>query len=271
MTSSRHINITAAQNTVRGQQSSPSWRVLVHKEHARDLQCLCSSFSSSWPGAIPQPLPIPIFPRCSQTHTTMTSNTQNWSNGPWVTKPTALRVLDVLHYAYPVALLMFFVFAFSTRTILAAKAATAGEKQSPKVQFGPGGKPLPVRSHSYKKTKPTDFSRSRKLVFQWLSVFVCLTFAANATIVCVQALFKRHEGWWCGQAVTVSKGSRNILTNCIVLIRSIFRFTSSEPSSFTRYFSYHNLIRRPPQPAHNKQHGSSPSFSNWQSSACTLS
>jgi hypothetical protein len=135
----------------------------------------------------------------------MSTTFESRSTDPWVKKPTALRVLDVLHYAYPISLLVFFVAAFTTRTILAAKAAAAGEKQPPKVQFGPGGKPLPVRSHSYKKIPQVDFSRSRKLVFQWLSVFVCLSLAGNATIVCLQALFRRHEGWWCGQALTVSK------------------------------------------------------------------
>jgi hypothetical protein len=48
-------------------------------------------------------------------------------------------------------------------------------------------KTLTARPHQYKKAQ-VDFSRSRKLVFQCLSVFVRLTFAANATIIIVQAL-----------------------------------------------------------------------------------
>lgn len=171
-------------------------------------------FSSSGPGAILLLLllHIPHIPLVAcllacllHNPDTMITTAKKSSNGPWVSKPTAHRVLDVVHYAYPILLLVFFIAAFTARTILAAKAATASEQKPTKVQFGPGGKPLPVRSHSYKQTPLLDFSRSRKLVFQWLSVFLCLTFAGNATIVCVQALFKRHEGWWCGQAMTVSR------------------------------------------------------------------
>ena len=185
----------------------------------------------------------------------MSANIQNRSNGPWLSKPAAYRVLDILHYAYPILLLVFFIFAFATRTILAAKAANTGEKQSPKVQFGPGGKPLPFRSHSYKRIPQIDFSRSRKLVFQWLSVFVCLTFAANATIVILQALFRRHEGWWCGQAVTVSRHWRCISTRCIVLIGCTFRYISSDRSSSIPCSSFPSLTRYPHQLVPNSQLG----------------
>jgi len=72
---------------------------------------------------------------------------------------------------------------------------------------GPGGKSLPTRqSKSVDKDKggDVDFSNSRKLLFNWLSVIVCATFVASAADIVVHALVKREEGWWCGQAPVVS-------------------------------------------------------------------
>lgn len=113
------------------------------------------------------------------------------------------KVLVVLHYSYPIILLFFFLFAFSAHSI-ATSRATNSEDSKLAVQYGPGGKPLPVRSKSFRKVLPKDFSRSRKLVFQWLTVAVCFTFVGNAIVVIWHALYNRHEHWWCGQAVTVN-------------------------------------------------------------------
>ena len=48
-----------------------------------------------------------------------------------------------------------------------------------------------------------DFSKPRKLLFEWLSVAVVFTFAGNILVVIVHALYARKEQWWCGQAPTV--------------------------------------------------------------------
>lgn len=121
----------------------------------------------------------------------------------WYHHHAAKDGLQILQFAYPIVLLVFFLLAFGVRTIVTADPSDPNEAPTPKVQYGPGGKPLPVRSHSFKKVVQHDFSRSRKLVFEWLSVGVCLTLAANAAIVIVHALFDREEQWWCGQAPTV--------------------------------------------------------------------
>jgi hypothetical protein len=109
----------------------------------------------------------------------------------------------VLQFAYPIALLVFFIGAFAAQSVLAAPPKDDDEQAPPRVQYGPGGKPLPVRSQSFKRVVQRDFSRPRKLVFEWLSVALCLTWLGNAAVVIVHALYDRESGWWCGQAPTV--------------------------------------------------------------------
>ena len=122
---------------------------------------------------------------------------------PWLHHTAAQRALRDLQYAYPIVLLFFFILAFTARSILAAPPDDGGQEQAPRVQYGPGGKPLPMRSVSFKKVVQRDFSRSRKLVFEWLSVLACLTWIANAAVVIIHALYDRENGWWCGRATTV--------------------------------------------------------------------
>jgi hypothetical protein len=124
---------------------------------------------------------------------------------PWIHVKAANDALRVLQFAYPITLLFFFIFAFTARSVLTAPPSNATEEQAPKIQYGPGGKPLPIRTDSFKKEVQRDFSRSRKLVFEWLSVGVCLTWIANAAVVILHALYDRKEQWWCGQATTVSE------------------------------------------------------------------
>jgi hypothetical protein len=129
------------------------------------------------------------------------------SSKPRLSVDAAAAVLDVLQYAYPIVILFFFIFAFAAHSIASGKAAAkaaAKANSARKVQYGPGGKPLPVRSQSFKKVLPRDFSPSRKLVFEWLTVGVLLTYVGNATIVILHALVHRRDKWWCGEAVTVS-------------------------------------------------------------------
>lgn len=109
------------------------------------------------------------------------------------------------HYASPIILLIFFLVAFTTHSIL-----TASEEDlihAVPGQTGPGGKPLPRTSSPAAKAarekKALDFSPSRKLIFIWLSAGVVLTFLGNAGTVIVHALLDRRDSWWCGQAVVV--------------------------------------------------------------------
>lgn len=131
---------------------------------------------------------------------------------PLVTNNSTTRqLLLVLHYASPIALLLFFLAAFTFRTIAASEsfntnANHAGDADS-NAPTGPGGKPLPKRTppRSPPKKDPhdADLPRARKLIFEWLSVLAALTFVANAINIIVHALYSRGEQWWCGQSVVV--------------------------------------------------------------------
>ncbi|KAK5007829.1 ATP-binding cassette-type vacuolar membrane transporter Hmt1, partial [Cryomyces antarcticus] len=126
---------------------------------------------------------------------------QSPSSEPWVSNKTAQGILLYLHYAYPIILLFFFLFAFTTHSVVtASNANTIGISTT---QTGPGGKPLPKGNASKAtKDKPLpDFSRPRKLLFDWLSLAAALTFIANSITVIVHALVKREESWWCGGSV----------------------------------------------------------------------
>lgn len=127
------------------------------------------------------------------------------STHPWLGPEDANHLLEYLHFACPIVLLFFFIFAFSAHSILSSKAA--GKASSTTVQYGPLGKPLPTRSQSFRAIAPRDFSRNRKLVFEWLTVLVCVTFVANAAVVILHALAERRNHWWAGQSVTVSSSS----------------------------------------------------------------
>jgi hypothetical protein len=124
---------------------------------------------------------------------------------PWVGNNTTRRILLVLHYAYPIILLAFFLVVFTARSI--RSASNASSILEPVTQSGPGGKPLPntdpTRNAPKSKTKD-DVTRSQKLLFEWVSVAVGLTFIGNSINVIVHALYSRKEEWWCGQAVVVS-------------------------------------------------------------------
>ena len=126
---------------------------------------------------------------------------------PWVSDRTAQGILLVVQYAYPVILLFFFLFVFTFRSIILSNSSKDSEPLSSQpTQYGPGGKPLPRKTRRPEDQEtdiPLDFSRSRKLLFNWLSVAACASFVANAVNVIAHALAKRKEGWWCGKEVVV--------------------------------------------------------------------
>lgn len=123
-----------------------------------------------------------------------------------VSVPAAQRLLNIVHFAYPIILLVTFLVAFTARSIILSREASKSASEPEGTRTGPGGKPLPQ-----KKSKPQDkdksdvldFSKPRKLLFEWLSVILSATFVASAGDVIAHALIKRDEGWWCGQAPVV--------------------------------------------------------------------
>ncbi|SMR41419.1 unnamed protein product [Zymoseptoria tritici ST99CH_1A5] len=126
------------------------------------------------------------------------------ANQQWVSNPVAQRVLSYLQIAYPIILLILYLLAFTARSIVAAGKEEPVVQESE--QLGPGGKPLPPRKNNQPKKHSThdlDFSRPRKLLFEWLSVGVILSLGANVAVIIVHALLERKEGWWCGEAPTI--------------------------------------------------------------------
>ncbi|KAI9821044.1 MAG: hypothetical protein M1827_003777 [Pycnora praestabilis] len=118
---------------------------------------------------------------------------------------TASDILIYTRFSYPIILLAFFLIAFTWHSIATATNDTTISASG--TQTGPGGKPLPKNtSPSTKgqlKKESVDFSPARKLLFNWLSVALIVTFVGNAVNVIYHTLNKRKEGWWCGQSVAI--------------------------------------------------------------------
>lgn len=116
--------------------------------------------------------------------------------------PGMTELLKVVHFSYPVSLLLIFVVAFAAQGILSSA------KPARPTVTGPGGKPLPQNQPSKEqkeRLKQSGFSQNQKLLFCWLSIGHISTFLANAANVIVHALAERENGgWWCGQAMVVS-------------------------------------------------------------------
>lgn len=129
---------------------------------------------------------------------------------PWVSDPVAQDVLAYLQIAYPIILLFLYLVVFTVRSVLTARS-DSDLAQQPE-QLGPGGKPLPRKKNNPKKEldipPDLDFSKPRKLLFEWLSVGVVASVGANVVVVILHAILARKEGWWCGQAPTVCSWSR---------------------------------------------------------------
>lgn len=111
-------------------------------------------------------------------------------------------VLVYLRTSYPIILLITFVVAFITDSVLAAKKAS----QNGRNETGPGGRPLPKRARSTMAVvkQAQQFSHGAKLVFRWLSVGILATLVADAAINMTHVMLARSQHWWCGQSVVVS-------------------------------------------------------------------
>lgn len=123
------------------------------------------------------------------------------SSLPWVSDPVAQGVQTTVHVLYPILLLVIYLTTFTARSIYTAH----NDSPSPPPAMGPLGKPLPKKHNSSEPLIPQelDFSKPRKLLFQWLSVGVLFSLLGNIVVVIVHALYARKEKWWCGQATTV--------------------------------------------------------------------
>jgi hypothetical protein len=125
-------------------------------------------------------------------------------NAHWMAEHKAQRILSIIHFAYPIVLLVYFLSAFTLRSILLASTDDSDHATSD-IQLGPGGKPLPKKKPAAESDNTyLDFSRPRKLLFEWLALGATLTLVGNAITVIVHALYARQEEWWCGQATVVS-------------------------------------------------------------------
>lgn len=125
-------------------------------------------------------------------------------------------LIDLLQYAYPIILLAFFVICFIARDMLMVSSHAAGKPVEPEktVCMGPGGRPLPYK---HTRNMPLQhiqhFSRPRKLLFDWLSLAIVLSFLAHSVVVILHVLADSAEGYWCGQAVVVRSDS---IAVCII-------------------------------------------------------
>ncbi|KAF2708181.1 hypothetical protein K504DRAFT_382379 [Pleomassaria siparia CBS 279.74] len=116
---------------------------------------------------------------------------------------TLRNIVKVMHYSYPIFMLLFFLAVFTARSIVATNSNTNVFKPTTK---GPGGKPLPATDPTrnfVKRQVNDDVTRSQKLVFGWLSIAAASTFVGNAINIIVHALYSRKHGWWCGQATVI--------------------------------------------------------------------
>ncbi|KAI7607771.1 hypothetical protein KC319_g21195, partial [Hortaea werneckii] len=122
---------------------------------------------------------------------------------PWVSNPVAQDILTYVQIAYPIVLICLYIITFTTRSITTARNDDHDNLEPE--QLGPGGKPLPQKSKKKEPAIPNDFdfSRPRKLLFEWLSVGVLGSIGGNIAVVIVHAIVGREEHWWCGQAPTI--------------------------------------------------------------------
>ncbi|EQL37096.1 hypothetical protein BDFG_01393 [Blastomyces dermatitidis ATCC 26199] len=109
------------------------------------------------------------------------------------------RLLDYTRSISPVIIVVVFLLAFVSRSIISARKVPA---HPPAIRTGPGGRPLPTRMRSTAVFAPpvSDFSPNAKLTFKWLSVGVLLTFVADAAITMTHVIVDRQMHWWCGQS-----------------------------------------------------------------------
>jgi hypothetical protein len=121
----------------------------------------------------------------------------------WVHAAALRTTITVVQYAYPIFLLVFFLAAFTIRSI-AASNSNANIAQP--TTTGPGGKPLPATDPTrnfVKKAVHDDVTQTQKRVFEWVSLATALTFIGNSVLVIAHSLVMTKEQWWAGKPVVV--------------------------------------------------------------------
>ena len=152
---------------------------------------------------------------------------------PWVSNETAQGVLVSTHFASPLIILVVFLVAFITHSVITAPRTAITQDATP--QTGPGGKPLPKKTRSCKDNLGLDFNPTRKKLFIGLSVGSILTFVASAALIIIHALWDREENWWCGQAAVVHPFPRGFVLTCRIANLDWPRSTSLHHSSSIPY------------------------------------
>lgn len=125
-------------------------------------------------------------------------DSQRWSYAGPVRAAVA-----VIQYAYPIVMLVFFLAAFTVRSIAASNSNANIAKPT---TTGPGGKPLPATDPTrnfVKRTVHDDVTHTQKRVFEWVSLATAFTFVGNSVITIAHALVKEEEHWWAGKAVVI--------------------------------------------------------------------
>lgn len=121
----------------------------------------------------------------------------------WAYARPVRAVTAILQYAYPIVMLVFFLAAFTTRSIAASKSNTNIAKPT---TTGPGGKPLPATDPTrnfVKRTAHDHVTHAQKRVFEWVSLATAFTFVGNSVLVVAHALVEKQQHWWAGKAVVV--------------------------------------------------------------------
>ncbi|KAF1936950.1 heavy metal tolerance protein precursor [Clathrospora elynae] len=121
----------------------------------------------------------------------------------WSYAANIRQSVTVLQYAYPIVMLVFFLAAFTVRSIAASNSNTNIAQPT---TTGPGGKPLPATDplrNFVKKTVHDDVTQTQKRVFEWVSLATAFTFVGNSVVVVAHALIDKQQHWWAGKAVVI--------------------------------------------------------------------
>ncbi|KAI4709935.1 hypothetical protein J4E89_005165 [Alternaria sp. Ai002NY15] len=121
----------------------------------------------------------------------------------WAYAGPVRTTIAVLQYAYPIVMLVFFLAAFTVRSIAASKSNTNIAKPT---TTGPGGKPLPATDPTrnfVKKLVHDDVTQTQKRVFEWVSLATAFTFVGNSVVVVAHALAEAEQHWWVGKAAVI--------------------------------------------------------------------
>jgi len=169
----------------------------------------------------------------------------------WAYAGPVRTTIAVLQYAYPIVMLVFFLAAFTVRSIAASKSNTNIAKPT---TTGPGGKPLPATDPTrnfVKKLVHDDVTQTQKRVFEWVSLATAFTFVGNSVVVVAHALAEAEQHWWVGKAAVVCNSNKLQIPSMANFPRS----TSLAPSSSTVSSSSPSSTRSHLPPRRIWQHG----------------